>query len=280
MFLNFEFPPLLYYIRSGPGIFEPGRVHMHTKNPDLFDLLVVFEGKMHLWEGGQVHTISKGEFLILEPHKEHYGFKPHTERTFYHYVQFQATGSFFQTPDEQHFLEVSDFKNFLSIPKKGKLQNTHIILDQLKELKSLHTFSNKMYKHQQQTIFQQLLPQLTRQNNTSVSPQIEELVVAVALHMEKNFRNRISYSTLSDKFNFTSTYLTRCFKKIYGLTPLDYLNKIRFAEAKINLKNTDLSIEKIAFDVGFNSTSYFSRAFAKEFGMSPLKYRKFYQEFE
>jgi len=280
MFLNFEFPPLLYYIRSGPGIFEPGRLHMHNKNAEFFDLLVVFEGKMYLWEDGQEFEIGKGEFLILEPKKEHYGLKPHTEETFYHYVHFQASGNFFKTPDEQHFLEVSDFKNFLSIPKKGKLQNTHIILDQLKELKRLHTFSNKMYKHQQQTTFQQLLPQLTKPKNSSVSPQIEDLVIETALFLEINFRNRISYDTLSEKFNFTSTYITRCFKRIYGMTPLGYLNKIRFAEAKVILKDTDISVEKIAFEVGFNSTSYFSRAFAKEFGMSPLQYRKFYQKFE
>ena len=278
MFLNFEFPPLLYYIRSGPGLFEPGRLHMHNKRATFFDLLVVFEGKMFLWEAGKEYEINKGEFLILEPGNEHYGSKSHTESTFYYWAHFQATGNFFHTPDEQHVLELTDYRNVLSIPKKGKLQHTHLILDQLKALENLHTYSDKMYKHQQQIIFQQLIPQLMKQKSATVSQQVERVAKETARFLEESFREEISYDFLSQQFNFTSTYITRCFKKIYGMTPLAYLNKIRLEEAKFSLRNTDLTIEKIAFSTGFNSISYFSRAFAKALGMPPIQYRKFYQK--
>ena len=91
--------------------------------------------------------------------------------------------------------------------------------------------------------------------------------------LEKNFNQEITYSTLSNHLNFNSTYISRCFKKIYGLTPLDYLKKIRLKEAEFNLIHTDFTVEKIAFDIGFNSNSYFSRTFSKEYGLSPLQYR-------
>ena len=37
--------------------------------------------------------------------------------------------------------------------------------------------------------------------------------------------------------------------------------------------STCFNIDEIAYECGFNSTSYFSYAFKKEFLVSPLKYR-------
>ena len=278
MFLNFELPPLLYYIRSGIGVFAPGQLHMHNKRAEFFDILFVFEGKMFIWEDGQEHAISQGEFLILKPDTEHYGSRPYHESTLYYWLHFQATGNFFQTVEQQQFMAVTGHKNLLSLPKKGAILHAHLILEQLKELDNLRSYSNIINKHEQQIIFQQLIAKLSYHNNDTPSHQVDNVAKETACYLEHNFRQEISYQQLSQYFNFTSTYITRCFKKIYQMTPLDYLNKIRLEEAKFHLRNTDFTVVQIAFDVGFNSNSYFSRLFAKEFGMSPLQYRKFHQK--
>ena len=279
MYINFDFPPLLYYIRSNPDYFSPGMTHMSRTGIDFFDLLVVFDGSLHLWEDGITYDLQEKEFLILEPNKKHYGYRPSSSNTHYYWLHFQVTGPYHLTPDENlSFNIATDDIHTLSIPKHGKLLKTHAIYEQFKELTNLHTYSNSLFKHQQQIIFHQLVHQLisqTKKTTTASSPsqQVVQIAEQTVHFLEKNFSEEITYETLSNHLNFNLTYIARCFKKIYGLTPLDYLKKIRLKEAEFNLIHSDHSIEKIALDAGFNSNSYFSRTFSKEFGLSPSQYR-------
>lgn len=277
MFLNFEFPPLLYYMRSNPDTFPPGTVHMSRRRIDFFDLLVVFKGTLHLWEDGDQFDIEAGQFLILEPNKRHYGHKPSEKEAYYFWLHFNTEGTHYTSLKHPIFLDYENLYQTLTFPKFGDIRNANILHEQFKELSRLHTYSNTMHKLQQQTIFQQMLPHLLSQEKyPHTSLQILEIAEATMTYLEKNFRNNITYDTLSRHFNFTSTYIVRCFKNIYHVTPLDYLKNIRLKEAKFILAYSNASIEHISLEVGFNSVSYFSRTFTKAFGVSPLQYRKAY----
>lgn len=70
-------------------------------------------------------------------------------------------------------------------------------------------------------------------------------------------------------------YLKRKFKKQYGVTPHDYLIKIRLERAKMMLSSVnrfDYTVKSVALSCGFNDPLYFSRLFKKRFNMSPLAY--------
>lgn len=70
-------------------------------------------------------------------------------------------------------------------------------------------------------------------------------------------------------------YLKRMFKKQYGVTPHDYLIKMRLERAKIMLSSVnrfDYTIKSVALSCGFNDPLYFSRLFKKKFNTSPLAY--------
>ncbi len=68
-------------------------------------------------------------------------------------------------------------------------------------------------------------------------------------------------------------HLTRALKKYYGITPSEYINRIRLYNAAQLLKSSKKSVLDIVFECGFNNTSYFYECFKKEFGMSPKQYR-------
>ena len=48
---------------------------------------------------------------------------------------------------------------------------------------------------------------------------------------------------------------------------------MRFETAVLLLLDTDLAIEEIALDVGYENQSYFFRQFRKRYGMTPRRYR-------
>jgi AraC-like DNA-binding protein len=68
-------------------------------------------------------------------------------------------------------------------------------------------------------------------------------------------------------------HATRCFRSIYGVGPIGYLQRARIDRARLLLETTDLTAGEIAGRVGFVSQPWFTRLFAREVGMPPGAYR-------
>lgn len=88
-----------------------------------------------------------------------------------------------------------------------------------------------------------------------------------------DYQDDINADIICKKFGFSQSHFSRLFKQNTGEVFSRYLAKVRLEHAIVLLSNTDKSIDEIAYECGFNSTSYFSYAFKKEFLVSPLKYR-------
>ncbi|MNO05578.1 Arabinose operon regulatory protein [compost metagenome] len=65
-------------------------------------------------------------------------------------------------------------------------------------------------------------------------------------------------------------------KRVYGLTPMEYLTDYRLEQAKLLLLKTEIPVAAVAERTGFENTAYFSRRFTSKVGISPLRYRKRY----
>lgn len=68
--------------------------------------------------------------------------------------------------------------------------------------------------------------------------------------------------------------LQRAFGKHFGVSPKQYLNKLRMNRALELLAENTLSVKEIAFACGFSDEKYFSRAFKKKYGYPPSRLRK------
>ncbi len=71
--------------------------------------------------------------------------------------------------------------------------------------------------------------------------------------------------------------MSREFKRIFGMSPLGYIQQKRIDLAKELLTETDLSAEQIAKKCGFSGINYFARQFKKSEGISSLEYRKLHR---
>ena len=280
MYLNLNFPPLPFHIDTGPATLTPGISYLSREKIDNFDLLVVFKGTLYVWEDGKTYDIKAGEFLILEPNKKHYGYKPVEEETYFYWCHFDIPGEYEVSEEKQSRFNINihDVRriHLLSIPKWGKLQNDHIVYKLLRKLTEFFTYTDSIFKLEQQVILHQILLQLTNLNNINKTPQIIKIAENTIHYLEQNLKEEITYNTLSKEFHLSSAYITRCVKKTYNCTPLEYLQKIRMDTAANLLISTNFSIEEVAFHSGFKTTSYFSKSFSDTYGASPLKYRKSY----
>ncbi|MGN1480959.1 AraC family transcriptional regulator [Porcipelethomonas sp.] len=97
---------------------------------------------------------------------------------------------------------------------------------------------------------------------------------AVKDYLDNHFTESINLDKLSDIFYISKFYLTREFKKKYGITIIQYIINKRIEYAKELLRSTDKSIEEISEICGFNDPSYFSKQFKKNESITCLNYRK------
>ena len=66
----------------------------------------------------------------------------------------------------------------------------------------------------------------------------------------------------------------RKFKQVFGTSPAVYIKGKRLSKAEQLLKSSELRISEIAYNCGFNDTSYFAKVFTAAYQVSPTEYRK------
>lgn len=103
-----------------------------------------------------------------------------------------------------------------------------------------------------------------------------------ALRITQQFKNALtqyvyekhSVSEYADLLAVSPNHLHKCVKSVTGKSAHDLLDEMRVLEAKVLLKQTNLSIADIAFKIGKLDPSDFSRFFKAETGTTPKEYRQ------
>ena len=93
-------------------------------------------------------------------------------------------------------------------------------------------------------------------------------------YIEQNKTMEITLSDLAKVSLFSPWYSYRLFRDYLGLTPTEYIRKLRLSQAALRLRDGEDKVIDIAFDFGFGSVDTFTRAFFREYGCNPSDYRK------
>lgn len=102
----------------------------------------------------------------------------------------------------------------------------------------------------------------------------EGIVLNIIDYLDHNLTEEITIDSIAGKFHFNRFYLMKMFKKVTGITILEYVNHKKIVGSLSDVVNTDDKILKIALNHGFNSQEYYSEMFTKVLGISPSEFRK------
>jgi DNA-binding response OmpR family regulator len=106
------------------------------------------------------------------------------------------------------------------------------------------------------SVFLNQIKEIVFENITNEDFKIEEVVKKVGMSRSKFYRK---------------------VKEITGMSPVNYLRKLKLEYASQVILKSDNTISEVAYHAGFSDVKYFTKCFLKEFKIYPSEYRKKYQ---
>jgi AraC-like DNA-binding protein len=91
--------------------------------------------------------------------------------------------------------------------------------------------------------------------------------------LEDHFDRRISLGELARRANTSRWHLCREFKRQFGVSPVEYMLRMRMQHAAHLLRDPDLNVSDISRQCGYEDVFHFSKIFRKHHGLSPRHMR-------
>ncbi|WP_431810899.1 bifunctional transcriptional activator/DNA repair enzyme AdaA [Lysinibacillus sp. FW12] len=101
-----------------------------------------------------------------------------------------------------------------------------------------------------------------------------EWVDLITAYIDQHFTEKLTLDSLASICHGSPYHMHRTFKKIKGITPVEYIQQVRVHTAKKILIQTNKAIGDIAISVGMTNTPYFITLFKKKTGLTPAQFRQ------
>jgi len=170
---------------------------------------------------------------------------------------------------------------------EAKLELSHMINDIFKRFDILFQDDKDVFAFQKKLMDAQELREaieiiiafvnnVMEENANSRLDNTDLLIKKAVQYIEDNYSNKISLDDIAGHVGISKYYFSVLFKKEKEITFSNYLNSVRIDKAKQLLKNPQVTVSAVAYELGFNDPQYFSKTFKKYAGMTVTEYRSRY----
>lgn len=92
--------------------------------------------------------------------------------------------------------------------------------------------------------------------------------------IDENLSENLTSALLADKMHLSKDRFYHVFKEQTGVSPVNYILTARIKKACELMENTDMTIQEIALECNFCTSSYFTKKFSEYMKITPSEYRK------
>lgn len=139
-----------------------------------------------------------------------------------------------------------------------------------------HECENCVNKEELFTVLKELVAE---QMSTFISSREEDAARPIRLakcYIRNHYSEQITLEEVSREVGLSAAYFSVLFKKETEVGFAKYLMNVRMEQAKVLLRETNLSVAEICRKVGYNDNKHFGHTFEKANGVKPALYRKLY----
>lgn len=174
--------------------------------------------------------------------------------------------------------------------KKGAKNKIKLSPSKAKRIEALFEMLNELYR-EDWCVNKKLISQYLRtilseinmqqsQDKQGIVDKKRDLTLEYIGLIHANINKSYSISELAHMLHITPNHLNKTVKMHLGKSAQSIYNEILLQEAKVLLLQTSKDISEIAFDLGFNDSSYFGKFFKKLTFQTPLEYRKMIEKYQ
>ncbi|MBP1988858.1 AraC family transcriptional regulator [Paenibacillus eucommiae] len=252
---------------AGNGQTGPG----HSFGPQMVDYHLVHyitSGKGTLIQGNQVYELKKGDCFFIFPDTVVSYAADHEEPWSYRWIGFDGT----HADKLLSFVGVGVERPVVYSIRSRRIP---IIFHQMEKiLRQGNTFSDLEANGMMRILLAKLAEEMRHAENMNLEQaDVPHIIIKTIRWLTLQCHRSISIDSMAQALCYNRTYLSRVFKQYTGLSPTQYLLKVRM-ERSSHLLSKQLSIEEIAFTVGFSDPLYFSKQFKKFHGCTPTEFRR------
>lgn len=258
-----------------------------------FELMYVADGKAVLWYDNVCYPLKKSDLFYLRPYTKNHLCVQKDDHFRIHCIHFDWIPP---KPEDDFTVQEAYLNPIVSGKSKDfRLSNGRFLYEPNDFFLPVHIqntpqklndwFSRCYYYFLQNTpvsrfllksLFMDILAELivsygsSQKRQQYIHPSIRNAIDYIQIH----FKERLILEELAGKYQISPKYFGSLFKKSIGKSFQNFVLETRICAAKKLLESTDLALEEIALETGFQNVYYFSRCFKQMEHITPGKYRK------
>ena len=235
-----------------------------------WQLVYITAGEGHFILNGHEVIVPAGNMVLYQPKQEQHYYFLGKDQSQYWFVHF--TGR-----------QVKSILKHYEIPLEGYILHTGISYeyeDLFKRMRDELLDCAFCYEENLTYLLRELLIIMNRRMNQGlpkVNGFVQNEIDHAKTYFKEHYNEEISIEQYAASRNMSTSWFSKSFRDIVGVSPMKYVLDQRMRNAQILLETTDSTITEIAHSLGYENAMYFSRLFRKMKGVSPLKYRKTYR---
>ncbi len=240
------------------------RMHSHR----FAELTLVTRGTAKCLYNYTSRTVSKGDLLIIDPNVQH-SFQDTNDFTCFTLgvddINFLTNDATFCVKTDKHFdFCQAAFKKIFDEAKDREKDYNEIILHLLKSLSII--FARK-----------KIADKARSEKKLVGGIKINNGIYVAKTYIETYYNRNVTLNALCEIAYISPQHLIRQFKVLTGLSPKQYLNRVRIQIAAGAILDSFESIKVIARNVGYDDYQAFLYTFKSLVGMNPQKFRDAYK---
>ena len=244
-----------YFSYDRIGEFHSSGEWIHPKRViNSFEAILVLEGTVYIAEEAQNYVLQKNQLLLLEPRKEHYGYKTVTEPTAFYWFHF-----------------FTDLDAPLKCYTGADIYETKSLFKKLLHISNTPAYSPAAADAAGYLIFEELV-RLSAGDTASH----QALAAKMTEFIRNNSKSGLTVSDIARHFGYTADYIGKYFKKARGIGLKDYLALQKMKLAKDMLLTTDMSVKQLAKELGYAEENLFIKFFTYHEKISPAAFKAKY----
>ena len=252
---------------------------------DFIEIVYIAEGTGRHYIDNTLYNVKKGDILFIN-YKQLHAYAASDKMIQYNIL---LTPKFISETlndnesinDVFAFLSLGSFdyianeeKQVISFKGLEMLEVDSIVQNMEREFLCKYDGYQAVLKSYMQVLFFKIIRKIQDVIPVDVRECISSTLLEVLNYVEKNLSKKISISELANKSFYSPQYFSRAFKQCYGKTLTEYIIEERMKKAMELLKESDMSVEHIAHEVGYTDRSRFYKVFKRAIGITPGEYRR------